>query len=76
MAIREKTLEELLDRIGVKYRPRVRKAIVDKDVAIPPGMPHLRVVGELQNENRRNLQEHHRVRRRCKRAYPLLPVGE
>ena len=27
MPIREKTLEELLDRIGVQYRPRVRKAI-------------------------------------------------
>ena len=26
-------------------------------VAIPPGMPHLRVVAELQNENRRNLQD-------------------
>ncbi len=27
MPIREKTLEELLNRIGVQYRPRVRKAI-------------------------------------------------
>ena len=27
MPIREKTLEELLDRIGAQYRPRVRKAI-------------------------------------------------
>ena len=26
-------------------------------VATPPGMPHLQVVGELQNENRRSLQD-------------------
>jgi pilus assembly protein CpaF len=69
MPIREKTLDELLDRIGVHFRPRIRKAIgYEEEKAIGKALAEWE---EIVSEARREGRDVSMVQEHLKRLHQL-----